>query len=234
MSTIELTAEPLRARAVWPLFGLRLTSGCLELRPVGDDDLDSLAELARKGIHDPAWSPFSNPWADRTGLEFERGFAQYFWSQRARWTVDAWTLPFAVRVDGELAGVQQLDGRDFPLLRTVGSSSWLGRGYQGRGIGTEMRAAVLAFAFGCLAAEVAATGAYDYNVPSIRVSEKLGYARNGVRRDIVRGRPVTEILFRLERDAWRGSGVEVEGLDACAHLFGLTPERSSPEGEPRS
>ena len=42
-------------------------------------------------------------------------------------------------------------------MRTVGTGSWLGRPYQGRGIGKEMRGAVLALAFDGLGAEVAET-----------------------------------------------------------------------------
>lgn len=31
---------------VWPLFGLRVTAGPLELRPVRDEDIPTLVELA--------------------------------------------------------------------------------------------------------------------------------------------------------------------------------------------
>ena len=59
-----------------------------------------------------------------------------------------------------------------------------------------MRAAVLHFGFRVLGAELAVTGAFPANKGSIRVSEKLGYLQNGVRRDRVRGRPVDSVLFR--------------------------------------
>ena len=52
-----------------------------------------------------------------------------------------------------------------------------------------MRAAVLHFGFRVLGAELAVTGAFPSNKGSIRVSEKIGYLQNGVRRDRVRGRP---------------------------------------------
>jgi RimJ/RimL family protein N-acetyltransferase len=221
----EQECEPGRERrpSLWPLFGLRLATARLELAPVGDDDLDELTAIARLGIHDPETTPFSNLWTDRTGADFERGVAQYFWSQRAHWSPTAWAVPFAVRWNGVLVGVQQLQSVDFAVLRTVTTSSWLGQSYQGKGIGTEMRAAALSFSFDVLGADVATSGAYDYNPASVRVSEKLGYERNGVRRESVRGKAVEALLFRMTRALWFRRPrpvVLVEGLEPCLELFG--------------
>ena len=212
-----------RRPSLWPLFGLRLATARLELAPVGDDDLDELTALAQRGIHDPETTPFSNRWTDRSGAEFERGFAQYFWSQRASWSPAAWAVPFAVRWNGALVGVQQLQSVDFAVLRAVTTSSWLGQSFQGKGIGTEMRGAVLSFSFDVLGADVATSGAYDYNPASVRVSEKLGYERNGVRRDNVRSKAVEAVLFRMTRGLWfcrPRPVVAVDGVEACLELFG--------------
>jgi RimJ/RimL family protein N-acetyltransferase len=209
---------------LWPLFGLSLSTERLELTPVTDGDIDELASVARAGVHDPGAQPFANRWTDRQGSDFEHRFAQYFWSQRARWSVATWALPFAVRFRGRLIGVQQIQADEFSVLRTVSTASWLGSSFQGRGLGTEMRAAVLSFTFAELGAEAAISGAYDYNLGSIRVSEKLGYARNGIRLDDVRGQPVEAVLFRLTRRAWSDDPplvAEVRGLAACLELFGL-------------
>ena len=65
------------------------------------------------------------------------------------------------------------------------TGSWLGRSFQGRGIGTEMRAAVLELAFRGLGAATAESGALEGNAASARVSEKLGYRHDGLER----GRP---------------------------------------------
>jgi RimJ/RimL family protein N-acetyltransferase len=168
--------------------------------------------------------PFSNLWTDRRGAAFDRGFAQYLWRQRARWSPESWTLPFAVRWNGRPVGIQQIEAQDFAVLRTVSTGSWLGRRYQGHGLGTEMRAAVLAFAFAGLRADAAVSGAYSYNAASIRVSEKLGYARNGVRADNVRGASAEAVLFRLTREAWFGAArpaVDIDGLAGCSELFGV-------------
>ena len=138
---------------VWPLFRLSITTERLELRVPCDDDIKALVSVARAGIHDPDQMPFENAWTDRPDDEFDLGFAQYFWAQRARWSADSWELPFAVFLDGEPIGVQQLTAEAFPIARTIGTGSWLAREVQGRGFGAEMRSAVLDLGFFGLVAE---------------------------------------------------------------------------------
>ena len=221
--TVESIAPP-SAPQIWPLFGLVLETPRLRLETVTDAHLDGLAQLAAGGLHDPELQPFSNGWTDREGADFRHGFAQYFWSHRARWSPSSWVLPFAVFDDGELVAVQQLQADAFPVLKTVGTASWVGRRHQGRGIGTEMRAAVLELAFAHLDADAAVSGAYDYNAASLRVSEKLGYRRNGVRYDVVRDRRAKAVLFRLEPEEWARTHTvptRIHGFDQCRELFGL-------------
>ena len=81
-----------------------------------------------------------------------------------------------VRRGGVLVGLQELMAKDFAVTRTVETGSWLGAAHQGDGIGTEMREAVLQFAFDHLKATRADSGAFVDNPRSLRVSEKLGYA----------------------------------------------------------
>ncbi len=57
----------------------------------------------------------------------------------------------------------------------MASGSWLTASAQGRGIGVEMRAAVLHLAFAGLGALEALTSAWEDNVASQRVSLRLGY-----------------------------------------------------------
>ena len=87
-------------------------------------------------------------------------------------------------------------------MRTVETGSWLGRPYQRQGIGTEMRAGVLALAFDGLGAEIATSGAVEGNPASRRVSEKLGYEPNGEALLAPRGTPVVEQRYRLTRERW--------------------------------
>jgi RimJ/RimL family protein N-acetyltransferase len=79
---------------------------------------------------------------------------------RAQWRPDAWDLPFGVWADGAPVGVQSAGAKDFPTLRTAGTGGWLGRSYQGKGPGTEMRAAILHLLFAGLDAVAATSGAF--------------------------------------------------------------------------
>lgn len=205
------------------LFALRVRTPRVVLRAPTDDDLDALLEVARAGVHDPAVMPFVVPWTDLTGSAFDEGFMGYYQHAREAWSPERWSLPLAVLLDGAAVGVQSLGAVDFSSRRTVDTGSWLGLAFQGRGLGAEMRAAVLHLAFEGLGALAAETGALEGNAASQRVTERLGYAPHGERVVSPRGAPVRERRFRLEHEAWirlRRSDIELIGLDGCAGLFG--------------
>ena len=204
--------------------GLRLRTPALELRWPSLGDLDALADLAALGVHDPDVQPFTAAWTDVPPDERARSTMQYHWSRWASWTPSDWTLEFAVISDGEVAGTQGLGGRDFAVLREVHTGSWLGRRYQGHGIGTQMRAAVLHLAFEGLGAQHAASGAFEHNAASLGVSRKLGYRDDGIERHVVRGHPAVLQRLRLTRADWqaaRSVPVEIRGLEPCLPFFGL-------------
>jgi RimJ/RimL family protein N-acetyltransferase len=207
----------------WPLFDLRLRTPRLELRSPTDEDVFGLLEVAQAGVHPANEMPFAVAWTDLASPAFERSFLQFLWGCRASWRPDAWHLPLAVVFEGRPIGIQELSATSFRILRTVDTGSWLGRAYQGQGIGTEMRAAVLALAFEGLDAEVAASGVIEGNEASRRVSEKLGYSPNGESRIAPRGTPVEHRFYRLPRTSWDPVRypVRIEHLDACREMFGL-------------
>lgn len=209
----------------WPVFDLRLQAGSVELRPVTEADLLPLAGLRPDDVEtDPRLPTF--------GIEEPRtlgGLAtfQSYWSSLGSWRPQAWRLMFAVRVDGVLAGVQELEASDFAARRAVETSSWLATAVRGRGVGTAMRLAVLALAFDGLGAEVAESSAWPENAASLGVSRKLGYVDNGRERHHDRGRVDDLVRMRLTRAVWlarhRDHGVRISGLDGCHHLFGAPP-----------
>jgi len=119
--------------------------------------------------------------------------------------------------------MQGVHANDFAIVRSVDTGSWLARPFQGRGIGTEMRAAVLHLAFAGLGAVEATSGAFDDNPASLAVSRKLGYEKVGERRVARRGEPARLIGVRLTRDRWEASrrgDITVDGLDPCLALLG--------------
>lgn len=203
---------------------LRLRTPQLELRWPSEADLDALASLAAEGVHDPATQPFAVSWTDAPPAERARGVLQYHWAQWAAWKPSSWRLEMVVVRDGTVVGTQGMSGDNFAVRREVGTGSWLGRQYHGRGIGTQMRAAILSLAFEGLGAEHATSGAFDYNTASLAVSRKLGYRDDGVEIYAIRGRPEVTIRMRLDRKAWqaaRSVPVEISGLEPCLPDFGL-------------
>jgi RimJ/RimL family protein N-acetyltransferase len=115
----------------WPLFDLTVRTPDVELRPPD-------------GVR-------------------QRHSLQYYWRCWASFTPDEWQLPFAVwsRHGGggpaELVGVQTIMSSGWLQTRTFETGSWVQQAFQGRGIGKEMRAAVLHFAFDGLGALRATT-----------------------------------------------------------------------------
>src|SRR4051812_29829374 len=127
----------------WPLFDLAVRTPRLTLRYPSDEVLFELAGAAAKGVHDPAYMPFLQPWTRVAPPELERSALKHWWSARSSWSPTDWTCELAVVVDGRAVGVQSLMGRGFAVTRSVTTASWIGLEHQGRGIGSEMRAAAL-------------------------------------------------------------------------------------------
>lgn len=197
--------------------------GEVELRLPTDAELVDLAEVAVAGIHDPALMPFLQPWTRGSPQKLRHRFMQHHWGSRASWSAREWTLNLGVWAAGEAVGSQSLVGTEFAIRRSVQTGSWLGLAYQGRGIGTAMRAAVLALAFEGLGALDAQSGAFADNPASMAVSLKLGYQRNGLEFHDVEGRRAVQHRLLLTREAWESverPTVQIEGLDACRELFG--------------
>src|ERR1700709_1182424 len=139
----------------WPLLDLVVRTPLLDLRPVREADMWDLMELADRGIHDPATMPFLIPWTDLPDRERHISSAQFYWGCWANWTADDWRLPFVVRYDGATVGSSDLRGQRVGEQREVETGSWIGREFQGQGLGTEMRHAALHLAFAGLDAGAA-------------------------------------------------------------------------------
>src|SRR6266705_3719155 len=148
------------------LYGLRLRTPSLELRLPSDADLLALFDAARRGIHPPDEMPFAVAWTDDLN---ERDFLEFHRNALRSWQPDRWEANFVTVHEGRVIGTQALSAADFATTREVSSGSWLERARQGRGLGTEQRAAVLELAFRGLGALAALTGALEHNRASQRV-----------------------------------------------------------------
>ncbi len=206
----------------WPLFDLAVRTPRLELRLPREDEFAAMVALIDQGIHDPQTTPFTVPWTDEEPGRRARATAQWFWTNRASWSPDKWTLNAAAFVDGRPIGLQDLIGAHFAAVRSVETGSWLGRAHQGQGLGREMREAILHLAFAGLGAEEALSGAFEDNVASIATSRAVGYEENGEARGHRRDGSGRTIRFRLSRQAWeqrRRHDIEIVGLEGCLDMF---------------
>ncbi|MET9659199.1 GNAT family protein [Streptomyces sp. NPDC006510] len=207
----------------WPLYGLRLRTPRLELRLPDLELLDDLASVAADGVHAPGEMPFTVPWTDASPGECGRAVFQHVLGTIADWSVRDWALSLVVLCEGTVVGRQDVMAKEFAVTGEVSTGSWLGLAHQGRGIGTEMRAAALHLAFAGLGARTAVSAAMTDNPRSLGVSRRLGYLPDGLEVATVRGVPVTLQRLRMDRARWaeyRTVEVTVEGLGGCREEFG--------------
>lgn len=205
-----------------PLTRLRVRTPRLELRLGTRAELRALAELAQRGIHDTAHMPFGVPWTDDSDRpRFVEEAIEHHESATREWQPGNWRLNLVAFHRGRPVGVQSVRGERFAERRTVDTGSWLGREFQGRGLGTEMRAAALHLAFEGLAAAVATSGAIAGNPQSLNVSHKLGYEVVGTHLVSPRGVPVERTDLELRAERFRSPvPVELVALPPLLPLFG--------------
>ncbi|MGH3662544.1 MAG: GNAT family N-acetyltransferase [Micromonosporaceae bacterium] len=207
----------------WPTYKLRVTTPRLLLKLPSDVELAQLAGLAGQGVHAPSERPFLTPWTEGSAEDRARFVLRGHWGRLSGWAVTDWSLGFGVfTLDGEPRGMVFLGARDFPVVREVTTSSWLGLRHQGQGFGTEARIGLLTLAFDCLGAEAAVSEVFQDNHASQAVSRKLGYQPDGISRDARGSEVLVSDRLRLTRDRWASvphEGVMVEGLKECLSMF---------------
>lgn len=206
----------------YPVLGLRIVAGPIELSGMDDDTLFALANLAADGVHGEDEMPFLQPWTRTPAERFQLQYLQHHWGVRSRFSADAWDLDLAVRHHGELVGTQGVSTRGFLATRTGETGSWLGRRFQGRGIGTLMRRTLCAFLFDHLGFEQITSSAFADNPASNQVSQKVGYRLNGVRRVPRNNSWVSSNDYLLTPDTLvRGPALTVAGAKPVRKLIGL-------------
>jgi RimJ/RimL family protein N-acetyltransferase len=210
----------------YPAFDVHVTTPQLELRAATDDLLARLAPLVREGKAAADPPPYDDPmslYEADPEVRVHR-WLQAIWRGRGRLEPDSWRLYFAVLVDGEPVGMQDLIGDRFATLGTVTTFSWLSADARGKGLGREMRAAVLHLAFEGLGAREANSDAFVDNEGSNAVSKALGYCENGTDWDTRQGEPALLRRWRLTRDSWlqrRRSDIELHGVSGCRRLLSI-------------
>ncbi|TSA88102.1 GNAT family N-acetyltransferase [Deinococcus detaillensis] len=203
----------------YPPLNLKVITPQLELRGATDELLAQLLPIVRGGVITRPPDPFDDPMSlyEDNPLR-ERKWLQAIWRGRGNVHPDSWRLYFVVMLNGQAVGMQDLIGVNFDTCRTVTSFSWLAPSARQRGLGREMRAAILHLAFGGFGAGEANSEAFFDNSASNRVSESMGYQPNGTDWATRRGEPAVLNRWRLEREDWepnRRSDIELVGVDEC-------------------
>ena len=208
----------------WPLFDLEVHTPRLTLRYLDDSLAAQLLEVAGRGVHDPAVMPFSVPWTDLPSPQMEQEAMRFYARTRAEVRPAQWNLQFAVVVGGTVVGTSDVMASDFPTLRQFTTGSWLGREFQGQGLGKEMRTAALTLGFDGFGAEFALTGMWHDNAASKGVTESLGYEFEGRRRALRRDAPDELLGYRMSRSHWdtiRRDDISLIGVDGARTFLGL-------------
>lgn len=211
----------------YPLLDVRVSTPTLELRGATDDLLDHLADVVRAGQAHADPAPYDDPmsfYENDPDLRVAT-WLRAIWRGRGKVEADAWRLYFVVVVEGRPVGMQDLIGVSFSTFGTVTSFSWLSADQRGRGLGHEMRAAILHLAFDGLGAKEASSDAFVDNHGSNTISRDLGYEPNGSDWATRQGEPAPLNRWRLTRDAWerrRRDDIRLHNVDACRALLPLS------------
>lgn len=222
-----MRTNPPDQNAVWPFTRLCVRLDHLELRLPDFSELTDLALLAKKGVHAPDAMPFPFPWTAQEPQHVARSVMQYFWRTQGAITPESWEMSLTLFDGEQVVGTSGLSAQEFALHHTIETGSWIGREFQGRGIGTKMRIMCLALAFDHLGAAQVTSGAFCDNAASNRVSQKLGYRDNGYELLTRQGQSARLNRFVLTAEDWESrperlrAEVKVSGLDACLPLLGI-------------
>lgn len=212
----------------WPFFDLEVRTPRLTLRYADDSLLSELASFRRRDVARAGYE-----WVDgESSFYMEAPKAEWAaltgeWRARSRTSPEWWHLSFAVIVDGVVVGQQNITADSFKVVRTVSSFSVLLLEYHGKGLGKEMRSAVLHLAFDGLGALRAESETFADNDESNGVSRSLGYQPNGT---VLAPRPSGAALMNryvLTRESWephRRDDIEIVGLQPCLAVLDLASD----------
>jgi ribosomal-protein-alanine N-acetyltransferase len=152
----------------------------VELHPLrrGDADDWSRLRLANESWLSP-WEPTSTvPWSVRHTPTAYRAMRRAV-ARRAR---SGTSVPFAIRVEGRLAGQVTIDNVVRGALRSGYLGYWIDRGVAGRGMASLAVALVCDHAFGEVGLHRVQADIRPENLPSQRLVERLGFRQEGLLR----------------------------------------------------
>ena len=208
---------------IWPPYGLVVESGDLRMTALREADVPEVLDVVAGGIHDPSWTPFLFPWTDAPAEEMPANYLRFYASTLTRTVDGGVSLELVVRRNGQVIGMQGMNGPDVAGTRRLETGSWLGLPFQGQGLGTRMRRMMCALAFDGLGLDAVTSSAWEDNAASRRVSEKVGYRETGRGEAERRGVPTGEMYFELRpEELVRGDEpVRITGAEELRLFLGL-------------
>ncbi|PWG12043.1 GNAT family N-acetyltransferase [Streptomyces sp. V2] len=164
------------------------------LRPFTEADAEVMAGL----MEDPEVVRFTGASPNPLSPEFLRS---WYGSRSAQG--DRLDLAVTNRETGEVVGEVVLNEWD-PAARSCTFRTFLGAHGRGRGFGTEATRLIVGHGFDQLGLHRIELEAYAFNSRAIRVYEKVGFVREGVRREIELrdGKWVDEVVMAVLEDEW--------------------------------
>jgi RimJ/RimL family protein N-acetyltransferase len=209
----------------YPPLLVEVTTPRLRLRGATDELLEGLLPVVRSGVVVGDEAPFDDPMSLYDGSpEREWRWLRGVWGARTRADPTLWRLCFVVDVEGRLVGMQDLVAENFPSFGVVGTFSWLAPDARGRGIGREMRAAILHLAFAGFDAQEATSDAFVDNGASNAVSRALGYEENGFTWATRRKEPAQIRRWVISRERWEANqrtDISLSGVEECRPVLGI-------------
>lgn len=219
----------------WPLTGLSIRSGSVELRVPSAAECEALANAAAREPEAHPLIPFLGTATD-TPDQRGRRTMQWLWRNLGTWEPDDWSFTLAAFDGGQLVGLQNVRATAFARTREVRTGVWIFSDKRGRGLGTQSRRALLHLIFDGLGAQRVQHRAASDNPASLAMARSLGYLEGSVR-DTDRDRCIPTRHLWLTADRWRAlthpEPVHLTGLDDALFIFGLGRERHTPRISPQ-
>ncbi len=217
------------AHPTWPLFDVAVRTPMVELRLATEAEWTDLVGNISPAIYERTGvMPFSRDWPSSPPSEA----MQHRWRSLANWTADSWQFQATVFVDDRPVGVQGMWADRFGALRSVGTGSWLLPEAQGRGIGREMRIAILHLAFAGLGALEAKSQTRVGNAASNAISEALGYETTHRDHFLFGDERAEQFNMLMRRVDWeqhllhRRDDITIDGLEPVLDWF-IAPTRDA-------
>ncbi|MEV3972844.1 GNAT family protein [Streptomyces sp. NPDC050698] len=205
----------------WPLTGLRLRTGSVELRVPNPAECEALADAAAREPHTHPLIPFLGVATD-TPAQRGRRTLQWLWGNAGTWQPDEWSLALAVFDRDQLVGVQNVRAQAFARTREARTGMWIFPDRRGQGLGTHSRRALLHLIFDGLGAHRVLHRTAADNHPALAHVRSIGCQEEPGADD------ATTRHFSLTADHWhtltQPMPVHCTGLERALFMFGLGPE----------